>query len=132
MSNRREFIAGLGGAAAWPVAARAQQSTMPVIGYLAARSRETDLPLLAAFRQSLAGSGFVEGQNVRIEYRFADGRTDRLDAMAADLVNQHVGLIAASTAQQRKQRKQPRTRQPKFLLYSASAAIRSPAASLPV
>jgi putative ABC transport system substrate-binding protein len=97
--KRRDFIAGLGGAAVWPLAARAQQSAMPVIGYLAARSREMDLPLLAAFRQSLAASGFVEGQNLRIEYRFADGRTDRLDAMAVDLVHQHVGLIAASTVQ---------------------------------
>jgi putative ABC transport system substrate-binding protein len=98
--RRRDFISLLGGAAtAWPLVVRAQQSTMPVIGYLAARSRETDLPLLAAFRQSLAGSGFVEGRNVRIEYRFADGRTDRLDAMAVDLVHRHVDLIAASTAQ---------------------------------
>jgi putative ABC transport system substrate-binding protein len=97
--ERREFISLLGGAVALPIAAQGQQPTLPAIGYLAARSRETDLPLLAVFRQSLAGSGFVEGQNVRIEYRFADGRTDRLDAMAVNLVNQHVGLIVASTSQ---------------------------------
>jgi putative tryptophan/tyrosine transport system substrate-binding protein len=94
--RRREFIAGLGSAAGWPAATRAQQQT-PVIGYLAARSLEADRHLLAAFRESLAGLGFIEGQNVRIDYRFADGQRDKLDAMAMDLVNRGVTLIAAST-----------------------------------
>jgi putative tryptophan/tyrosine transport system substrate-binding protein len=93
--RRREFIGGLG-AAVSPLAARAQQQT-PVIGYLAARSLEADRHLLAAFRQGLAGSGFIEGQNVRLDYRFADGERDKLDAMAMDLVNRRVTLIAAST-----------------------------------
>ena len=96
--NRREFITTFGGAAAtWPLATRAQQT--PLIGYLAARSLEADMHLLAVFRQSLAGLGFIEGQNARIVYRFADGQVDRLAAMATDLVNQRVVLIAASTAQ---------------------------------
>jgi putative ABC transport system substrate-binding protein len=97
MIRRREFTAALGGAAVWPLAARAQQT--PLIGYLAARSLDADMQLLAAFRQSLAGLGFIEGQNARIVYRFADGQVDKLAAMAKDLVNQRVALIAASTAQ---------------------------------
>src|SRR6516162_5313192 len=97
MMKRREFIGVLGGAAAWPLAARAQQT--PLIGYLAARSLDADMQLLAAFRQSLAGLGFIEDQNARIVYRFADGQVDKLAAMAKDLVNQRVALIAASTAQ---------------------------------
>ena len=76
--NRRETLTLLGGAAAvWPLAARAQQ-TMPVVGYLAGRSLQVDLHLVAAFRQSLAGLGFIEGQNLRIEYRFADGQNNKL------------------------------------------------------
>jgi putative ABC transport system substrate-binding protein len=98
MIRRRAFITILGGAAAWPPVARGQQA-MPVIGYLALRSPEMDLNFLAAFRQSLAGLGFIEGQNVRIEYRIADGEINKLPAMATDLVNQHVAVIAASTGQ---------------------------------
>jgi putative ABC transport system substrate-binding protein len=97
--RRRDFITLLGGAAAWPVAARAQQTVMPMVGYLAGRSQEADLHLVTAFRQSLAGLGFIEGQNVRIEYRFADGSKEKLATMAADLVGQRVAVIAASTAQ---------------------------------
>jgi putative tryptophan/tyrosine transport system substrate-binding protein len=92
--RRREFIAGLGGAAAWPVVALAQQPAMPVIGFLGAGSGDTTT-LLEPFHQGLKESGFVEGQNVNIEYRFAEGRYERLPTMAADLVNRRVAVIAA-------------------------------------
>jgi putative ABC transport system substrate-binding protein len=83
--RRREFIAGLGGAAAWPFAAHAQQSAMPVIGLLNGVSFEAYGNRVAAFRQGLKDVEFVEGRNVTIEYRSADGHPQRLPALAADL-----------------------------------------------
>jgi len=95
--RRREFIGLLGGAAAaWPLAARAQQPAMPVIGYLSTRSPEDTIHLLAAFRVGLAQNGYVEGQNATIEYRWALGQYERLPGMAAELVRRPVTVLAAT------------------------------------
>jgi putative ABC transport system substrate-binding protein len=91
--KRRLFIAGLGSVAAWPVVGRAQQRALPVVGYLGARSLESDVAMLAAFRRGLAEIGYSEGRNVVIEYRFADGQFDRLPALAMDLTGRHVAVI---------------------------------------
>jgi putative tryptophan/tyrosine transport system substrate-binding protein len=93
---RRTFVAVLGGAAVWPLGARAQQRAMPVIGFLASWVRDDSPQLLAAFRQGLMDSGFVEGQNVAVEYRVAENKNERLPALAAELVQRQVTVLFAA------------------------------------
>jgi hypothetical protein len=91
--KRREFIALLGGAVALPMAARAQQPTVPVVGYLSTRSPDESAHIVTAFRNGLNETGYFPGQNVAIEYRFAEGRYDRLSGLAADLVRRPVNVL---------------------------------------
>jgi putative tryptophan/tyrosine transport system substrate-binding protein len=93
--KRREFIALLGGAAAWPLAARAQQGATPSIGFLSTRSLEDSKHLVSAFRRGLQEGNFAEGRNLTIEFRWAGGKFELLPAMAADLVSRHVNVLAA-------------------------------------
>jgi len=128
--RRRNFIALLGSAAAaWPLAARAQQAAMPVIGILASRGPRDEPYLLVAFRQGLNEAGYVEGQNAAIEYGFAEGQYDRLAGLATDLVSRQVIMIAALGTPAHQLQRQPPRRFPSSLL---SALTQSRLDSLPV
>jgi putative tryptophan/tyrosine transport system substrate-binding protein len=94
--RRREFIAGIGSAAAWPVVARTQQPTMPVIGFLSAQSADDEFKnITVPFLQGLKETGYVEGQNVAVQYRYAENQLDRLSVLAAEFVRRRVAVIIA-------------------------------------
>ena len=127
MIRRREFIAGLGSVAAWPVVARAQLAAMPVIGLLTDQSADGVKNFTVAFAQGLKETGYVEGQNVAIEYRWAENQPDRLPALAADLVRRRVAVIvifaadgSASSRRTQPAHSRPR-RQPKRSQSSSSS-----------
>ena len=94
--KRREFITLLGGAAAWPLVARAQQAAMPVIGFMSARSPEDSVYVLQAFHKGLEEGGFIDGRNVKVEYRWGRGDYGLLPALAAEFVNRHVNVLVAT------------------------------------
>src|SRR5450755_2225726 len=95
LMKRRQFIAGLGAISTWPLTARAQQAAMPVIGFLSGRSFEDSEYLVAAVKRGLAENGFIDGKNVAIEYRWANGDYDRLSMLARELVSRQVALLVA-------------------------------------
>jgi hypothetical protein len=135
--RRRDFISLVSSVAAWPLAARAQQPAMPVIGYLSGATFEMMRDYVAAFHRGLADEGFAEGPNVGIEYRWTEGHNDRLPALAADLVRRQVAVIVVGAAHQVRWLPRQRLRQSRSYFMSvptqselvASRASRTPAAT---
>ena len=122
--RRREFITLLGGAAvAWPLAARAQRPAVPVVGYLDSRVAATSADQVVLFRRGLNQAGFIEGRNVAVEFRWAEGQLDRLPALAADLVRRQVTPPSSVTAFLYSRRSGPRP--PRFRSFLSPVAIRS-------
>ena len=95
--KRRQVILGLGSAAAWPIVARAQRPALPVVGFVNSGSADGYAPMVAAFRRGMKETGYVEGQNVAVEYRWAEGQYDRVPLMALELVGRQVAVIVANT-----------------------------------
>jgi hypothetical protein len=127
--RRRELLQLVGGTAlAWPLAVRAQQQAVPVVGYLGSASPGPYAPYVAAFHQGLAETGYADGRNVTMEYRWADARYEQLPALAADLVARHVDVIVTSGGPPRRSRQKA---QPRRSRSSSRAATRSSAALSP-
>jgi len=116
--RRREFITFFGGAAAWPLTAHAQQPATPVIGFLSSRSPGESASVVAAFRQGLRETGFIEGQNLGIAFRWAEGRYDKLPALASELVSLPVTLLFAAGGPPSAL---PNSRNPLFISHQAAA-----------
>jgi len=127
--RRREFITLIGAVAAWPLAAQAQQPAMPVIGFLGSTTQDLLANLLRAYRDGLRDAGYIEGNNVAIEFRWAESQYERLPSLAADLVARRVDVITAAGSPRRSQ---PRQRRQQFLLSFHWASIRSRSVSSPV
>ena len=125
--RRREFIAGLGSAAAWPIAARAQQQAMPMIGYLSFGSPREGVGGVTAFLQGLAAAGYVEGRDVAVEFRWANHQGQQLLSLATELVQRQVAMIVALDGGPRRLPRSPPPRL--FQSFSCSAPIRPNSAS---